>query len=433
VKIHGWGRYPVVDVAMCEPRTVTELKQAVCGTPSLIARGLGRSYGDSALSPNVISTCRLDHFQSFDAAKGILSCAAGVSLNEILSLTIPRGWFLPVTPGTKYVTVGGAIAADVHGKNHHCEGTFGTHVRRLTILLGSGEIVSCSPQENAQLFHATCGGMGLTGIVIAATIQLKRINSSVIVEHTLKGINLEQTLDLFSLTEQSTYSVAWIDCVATGKKLGRSLVMVGEHADEGTLHVHSSRTIDVSIELPSTLINSHSIGAFNALYYHRMLKTRLRRRVSYESYFYPLDKLSNWNRLYGRSGFLQYQFAIPKAAGVAALKDILQRIALTGKASFLAVLKAFGPANSNLLSFPLEGWTLALDFQNSPSTHKLLDELDRPVLAYGGKIYLAKDARMSEHTFKEGYEHWQTFEEIRAQHFALGRFGSLQSRRIGLQ
>jgi FAD/FMN-containing dehydrogenase len=393
---------------------------------------LGRSYGDSALAPHIVNTCRLDHFLSFDGITGALSCEAGVVLADILALFVPRGWFLRVTPGTKFVTVGGAIASDVHGKNHHLEGTFSQHVGWLQLLLGNGQIVSCSPTENGELFYATCGGMGLTGVILAAEIRLRRIESSAIVETTTKTSNLEGALEIFAENHASTYSVAWIDCVSSGKNLGRSLVMLGEHALDGKLECLPYKMVNVPFDMPAMLLNAHTIGAFNALYYHRARKATLIRRVSYERYFYPLDKLRNWNRLYGKRGFFQYQFALPKEAGSRALTEILRRIANSGKGSFLAVLKALGPANISPLSFPIEGLTLSLDFRNEPSVIRLLEELDQRVSHYGGKVYLTKDARMSDTTFKSAYPRWQEFEDVRARFHALGHFASLQSKRLGL-
>jgi decaprenylphospho-beta-D-ribofuranose 2-oxidase len=433
VKVHGWGRYPVIEADIDQPRTATACRMRLDSGISLIPRGLGRSYGDSALAEHILETRQLHHFHEFDTATGVLTCAAGVSLAEVLALIVPRGWFLAVTPGTKFVTVGGAIASDVHGKNHHLEGTFGEYVLSLRLLLGNGEIVSCSPTEHPELFRATCGGMGLTGVIVAATIRLKQVQSSSIVETILKADHLEKVVELFEANSASTYSVAWTDCLASGKALGRSLLMLGEHAEEGALEVAVNKAVTVPLDMPAVLLNRRTIAAFNTLYYQRIRRSKLTRRVSYERYFYPLDKLRNWNRLYGKPGFLQYQFALPKQSGSKGLKEILQRIASSGKGSFLAVLKAFGPANLNLLSFPIEGYTLALDFRNEPSVFPLLEDLDQRVLHYGGRLYLSKDARMSEATFKRSYVRWQEFEEVRGRFHALGHFASLQSKRLGLQ
>ncbi|MBI5257582.1 MAG: FAD-binding oxidoreductase [Burkholderiales bacterium] len=432
MELHGWGRYPRLEAQVARPRAAADCAGLLAGPGPLIARGLGRSYGDSALAAQVLSTASLDHFQAFDPATGVLRCEAGVSLADILRCFVPRGWFLPVTPGTRFVTVGGAIASDVHGKNHHLDGTFANHVRSLVLLLGNGECVTASPGENAELFHATCGGMGLTGIILGAEIQLQAIRSSEIVETTLRCPDLGSVLQAFDTHARARYSVAWIDCLARGARLGRSLLMLGDHAQEGPLGLQPGAPLPVPVDLPAGLLNRSTMRAFNALYYRRVRQARSTRRIPFEPFFYPLDALANWNRLYGRPGFVQYQFVLPRSAGLAGLREVLERIAASGRGSFLAVLKVFGPANRNLLSFPTEGYTLALDFKAEPAVFELLDTLDRSVLQHGGRLYLTKDARMSEATFKAGYPQWQAFEDVRARWFAHGRFASAQSRRLGL-
>lgn len=432
MELYGWGRYPRLDAQVALPLSATQCAVALQGAAPLIARGLGRSYGDSALAPQVLSTRHLDHFQAFDAASGLLACAAGVSLDDILHTFVSRGWFLPVTPGTRFVTVGGAIASDVHGKNHHGVGTFSAHVRRMEILLGNGERVTVSPTENSDLFHATCGGMGLTGVILSATVQLKPIRASDIIETTIKAPNLDAVLEAFDAHAASTYSVAWIDCLARGASLGRSLLMLGEHATDGLLTVQPPRALPVPIDMPAGLLNRVSVQAFNTLYYGRVRRAQSTRRIPFEPFFYPLDALSGWNRLYGKAGFVQYQFVLPKAAGVAGLREVLELIAQSGRGSFLAVLKVFGAANANHLSFPIEGYTLALDFKAEPAVFELLDALDCVVLHHGGRLYLTKDARMSEATFKASYPRWSEFEQVRARWHAHGKFASAQSRRLGL-
>jgi FAD/FMN-containing dehydrogenase len=403
------------------------------GRAPLIVRGSGRSYGDSALGGQVLSTRHLDHFKAFDPATGLLTCEAGVSLDTILRTFVPRGWFLPVTPGTRFVTVGGAIASDVHGKNHHGDGTFGLHVRSIEMLLGNGETVTASPAENTDLFHATCGGMGLTGVILSTTVQLKPIGASDIIETTIKAPSLNAVLHAFDAHAASTYSVAWIDCLARGGSLGRSLLMLGEHATDGLLTVQPPRALPVPFDMPAGLLNRASVQAFNTLYYGRVRQACSTRRIPFEPFFYPLDAITDWNRLYGKPGFVQYQFVLPKAAGVAGLREVLERIAQSGRGSFLAVLKVFGKANANPLSFPIEGYTLALDFKAEPAVFELLDVLDRIVLHHGGRLYLTKDARMTEATFKAGYPLWPEFEAVRARWHAHGKFASNQSIRLGLQ
>ena len=429
---HGWGRYPQHNAKLMQPQTVPDAAQLLSEEGPVLGRGMGRSYGDSALADTLISTRHLNRLHSFDAQTGLLACAAGISLAELLDVFVPRGWFLPITPGTQFVSIGGAIASDVHGKNHHLHGCFSAGVESIELLLADGSQVLCSRTERPELFHATCGGMGLTGLIVAVSLRLLRIESAYIQQTTYKAANLEEALQLFEAHSASTYSVAWIDCLANGAALGRSLLMVGEHARDGQLLLPAKRALSVPLDMPAALLNRYSVQAFNELYYQRIRKPVSKQRVSFESFFYPLDGIQQWNRMYGKQGFVQYQFVIPKAAGLQGMRAILERISASHRGSFLAVLKTFGAANHNLLSFPMEGYTLALDFKLEAGLMELLDELDSMVLAHGGRLYLAKDARMSEATFKQSQPNWQQFQEIRAQYGALGKFASLQSRRLGL-
>ena len=428
--IHGWGNYPKIEAEVVNPLSISSCKHAIQKTP-IISRGMGRSYGDSANSQLVLQSTYLDHYIVFDAAQGTLTCESGVKLRDILNLIVPKGWFLPVTPGTSFVTVGGAIASDVHGKNHHSAGTFCQHVTSITMLLGTGEVVTTSTLHKPDLFHATCGGMGLTGVILTATIQLIPIKSAFIAQKTIKAGCLEAACEAFEAHYSSTYSVAWIDCLATGKSLGRSVLMVGEHAEQGGLNLTIKDPITVPMHTPAALLNSMTMRAFNNTYYAKAAHNTLQ-TVPLMPYFYPLDVIGGWNKLYGKAGFVQYQFALPKANGMANLRSILSKISQSGQGSFLAVLKQFGPANSNLLSFPIEGYTLALDFKMSTTTIELLNKLDDEVVGMGGRIYLAKDAVMRETSFKTMYLNWKQFEAVRQKYGAIGKFASDQSRRVGL-
>lgn len=430
--INGWGKYPIIKADIFSPKHITEISARLKKNNVCIPRGLGRSYGDSALATQVLSTLLLNHFIAFDEATGVISCEAGVSLADILTTFVPKGWFLPVTPGTKFVTVGGAIASDVHGKNHHIDGSFSNHVRSFQMILADGSCVECSRMSHPELFRATCGGMGLTGVIVSATLALKKIQSAYIHETSHKAKNLEEVFALFAEHESSTYSVAWIDCLATGADLGRSLLMLGEHAEEGGLISGESKKLTVPFTMPAGLLNQYAIKAFNALYYNKQKTKVSERLVHYDKYFYPLDGLNHWNRLYGKNGFTQYQFVLPKSAGLEGMTKILKEIAASKRGSFLSVLKAFGPGNDHYLSFPMEGYTLALDFKIEPGLFELLDKLDGIVLEYGGRIYLTKDVRMSEATFKQSYTKWSEFANIRARYGADKRFHSLQSIRLGL-
>jgi len=432
VEVTSWGRYPKVEATVATPTSVDAVRRAVRADGALLPRGLGRSYGDSALGERLVDLRALDHLLDFDLERGVLSCAAGASLQALQRFLVPRGWFLPVVPGTRFVTVGGAIASDIHGKNHHVHGSFGDHVRSMDMVLADGSRVVVDREMHGDLFRATCGGMGLTGVIVAATIQLLPIRSSEIVETTHRARNLSHVLALFEEHAAPTYSVAWIDCLATGDALGRSVLMLGEHAPDGPLRAPVKPPIPVPIDFPPWCMNRTTMGAFNQLYYAKAGAGEHTHRKSFESYFHPLDAVADWNRLYGKQGFLQHQFVIPKEEGPEALASILGLIARSGKASFLAVLKVFGPGNDHLLSFPFEGYTLALDFQADPAAFELLDQLDERVRHHHGRLYLTKDARMSRAMFEAGYPAIDAFQEVRSRYGALGKFVSAQSRRLGL-
>lgn len=433
MRLHGWGRYPQVEAQQLAPLTVSASRALIGEHGSLLGRGMGRSYGDSALHDCVLNTRHLQHLLAFDASHGSLRCQAGATLDQLLDFLVPRGWFLPVTPGTRFVTVGGAVASDVHGKNHHLHGCFSEYVDELLLGLGDGSLLTCSRSEHAELFHATCGGMGLTGLIVEVALRLTPIRSAYVNQTTFKTANLEDALQGFESQRQRTYSVAWIDCLARGAELGRSVLMVGEHALDGPLQLPRQRRLAVPLDMPAALLNHASMQAFNSLYYRRARQTETERRVDYRRFFYPLDGIGQWNRLYGKRGFLQYQFVIPKAAGLQGMQAILRRIADSRRGSFLAVLKVFGEQNRNPLSFPLAGYSLALDFKYDSGLLALLDELDARVLEHGGRVYLSKDARMSEQTFKRSYPGWEQLQAVRARYGAQGKFISRQAQRLGLE
>ncbi|AVR70610.1 MULTISPECIES: FAD-binding protein [Pseudomonas aeruginosa group] len=432
MEVFGWGRYPRIDATLVSPRSVDELRRRIQLSSGITLRGHGKSYGDSALGESIADSRNLDHLQSFGEPTGVLRCEAGTTLADLAATFLPRGWFLPVTPGTAHISVGGAIASDVHGKNHHLHGCFSEFVDSFRLLMADGDLLHCSRNEHPDLFHATCGGMGLTGALVDVTLRLRRVPSAWIDQVTCKANNLEEAFELFEQQAAATYSVAWIDCLANGASLGRSLLMFGEHSSHGGLELPPRRALAVPLEMPSALLNHYSVRVFNSLYFQRIRQPRVEQRVDYRSFFYPLDGIGDWNRMYGRNGFLQYQFVIPASAGLPGMRRILERIAASGRGSFLAVLKAFGEGNENPLSFPQKGYTLALDFKMDASLLPLLDELDRMVLDHGGRLYLAKDARMSAATFKQSYPRWENFQEIRERYGALGKFTSLQARRLGL-
>ena len=430
MKLSGWGRYPCIDTCGFFFETLEEAAALVADKQPWIAHGAGRSYGDSALERYVIFTRRFDRLLRFDDRQGILHCAAGMTLADIIDLVLPRGWFLKVTPGSKHVTVGGAIAADVHGKNHHQAGCFSASIVSLRLMLPDGRIMTCSRQENPGLFRATCGGMGLTGLIIDAAIQLQAVNSAFVTETTIACRGLDEVLETFKRFQEIPYSVAWIDCFSRGGGLGRGLVVMGEHAHEGGFSCRDVRSLPVPEAFPTMLVNRFSVQLFNHLYYNIAGHPRSGRRISFNRFFYPLDRFAAWNRVYGDSGFIQYQFVIPEAAGPQGLRTILEMIIGARREPFLGVLKLFGPENDNLLSFPLQGYTLALDFKLSPGLFPLLDELDAVVLDHGGRHYLAKDARMNAAIFERGYPKAVEFQTIREQYGLSDKINSLQSRRL---
>ena len=433
MELTGWGRYPAVDATVLRPADVASAAELVAaGKRRLVPRGLGRSYGDSSLGDSVVDVTGLDRFLAFDSQTGILRCAAGVSLAEILDVFVPRGWFLPTTPGTKFVTVGGAIASDVHGKNHHVDGTFSSHVTSMRVATVSDGIITCSPTKTSALFRATCGGMGLTGIILDATFQLKPIRSAYIDQTLLKAANLDEALELFVEYEPSPYSVAWIDCLARGRSLGRSLLTVGRHSESGELVTGRDPALTVPIDLPGKVLNRRSVQWFNSLYYNRVRQRRSEQHVHYDTFFYPLDSIHHWNRIYGRRGFTQYQFVVPREGGMEGLRAVLDRVAASGRASFLAVLKVFGPANNNHLSFPFEGYTLALDLKLDDGLLPFLDQLDEIVLDHDGRLYLSKDSRMSPAMFRATYPRWEEWLDVRRRYGADQLLHSRQSERLGL-
>lgn len=430
MKLTAWGKYPIInaDIVLSD----ASLPQKLSLAPAVIPFGNGRSYGDSALAPRIVPMRSHDCVLGFDDGSGLLTVESGILLADIIEIFVPRGWFLKVTPGTKLITVGGAIASDVHGKNHHVEGCFSECIRELKLMLADGSIVRCSREENRELFHATCGGMGLTGIILEASFYLKRIASKQINQTTIKTRNLEQTFAAFEEYEHYPYSVAWIDCLAKKTDIGRCLLMVGDFASDGNLDYRAKKKLAVPIEFPGFVLNGLSVRGFNWLYYNKIQKQVIHSQVDIDTFFYPLDALENWNRIYGKGGFTQYQFILPKEKSYSGLKEILAKIADSGKGSFLAVLKLYGPANENYLSFPMEGYSLALDFKIEPGLFPLLDKLDEIVSRYGGRIYLTKDVRVSKTIFEQGYPLLDKFLEIRERYGLNKKFHSLQSQRLGL-
>lgn len=427
-----WGMYPKVECNRFAFEQETNLKEIIGQYNRLIPFGNGRSYGDSALSENIIDIKPRNYFIDFDEENGLLHVQAGVLLSEILEHFVHRGWFLKITPGTKLITVGGAIASDVHGKNHHVEGCFSQSLKEFNIMLADGETVLCSKEATPELFNATCGGQGLTGVILDAKILLKKVNSQYIDQTTIKTKNLKETFEAFEEYKDKPYSVAWIDCLAKGKDIGKCLLMVGDFKDDGNLDYQHKKQKNIPFSFPSFALNNWSVKIFNWLYYGKVNKQLSKQTVDIDTFFYPLDAIGHWNRIYGKNGFTQYQFILPKETSYDGLQDILSTIAASGKGSFLAVLKLYGKANDNWLSFPMEGYSLALDFKIEKGLFELLDLLDETVLQYKGRIYLTKDVRVPKETFEQGYPHIETFRQYRKENKMDEKFQSLQSKRIGI-
>ena len=444
MELSGWGRFPRHDTELMSPLTPSDAIFLQQNAKGWVARGNGRSYGDAAIGLTATLAMRqLSRFIAFDPATGRLTAEAGTLISDILDTFLPRGFFPPVVPGTKFVTLGGMVAADVHGKNHHRDGGFGHHVESLRLALPDGSVLTCSRDENAGLLRATIGGMGLTGTILDVTFRLMRIETGWMRHRTIAAAHLDEAMRALEAADDARYTVAWIDCLAAGKSLGRSLIYRADHATAADLAqlgpgkpVYpglSERAHSVPFDVPGIMLNRHTVRAFNALYYSRATaKAATETLVSWNPFFFPLDGIHDWNRIYGRNGFVQHQCVIPKETSRELLTEILGRVAREGSASFLAVLKSLGPGDG-LLSFPMPGYTLALDFSMSARTLALLGEIDRLIAKGGGRNYLAKDSNQSRYTFEQGYAHaLPEFRNVRQSIGAAGRIASFLSKRMGL-
>ncbi|HUQ97127.1 MAG TPA: FAD-binding oxidoreductase [Chitinophagaceae bacterium] len=438
-RVANWGNYPVLETEEKTFSFTEQISEALLQSDGVIARGNGRCYGDASLANHTISTLKYDKILSFDTERGLFECQSGITLDQVLDVVVPKGWFLPVTPGTKLITVGGAVASDVHGKNHHVDGAFSAHVLEMDVVMGNGKSLTCSRTFNADLFWATCGGMGLTGIITRVVFDLKKIETSYIKQKQVKAENLEELLQLFDTYNHYTYSVAWIDCLQKGAQFGRSILMLGEHATltdlpeskkGNPIKLPKKKNITFPFNLPSFVLNQFTVKAFNFLFYGKNFKKEINNVVSYEPFFYPLDAILHWNRGYGKKGFVQYQFVLPLESKQG-LIDIMKKISDAGLGSFLAVLKVFGKQD-DLISFPMEGYTLALDFPVRNGLFKFLDELDEIVLQYNGRLYLSKDARMKPDIFWRSYPKAQDFVNIIKKYNPDFKMASIQARRLNI-
>ncbi|MFT4526427.1 MAG: decaprenylphospho-beta-D-ribofuranose 2-oxidase [Bacteroidia bacterium] len=391
--------YPKVDAQVDEPAFVEDISRSLKSN-TVLARGMARSYGDASLNDHVVSTLNCNRIIDFNTDSGELECEAGATLDLIIDLILPKGFFLPVTPGTKFVTVGGAIAADIHGKNHHIDGCFGKHVVFLDLLIEDGSVLRCSPEEYPDRFYKTIGGMGLSGVIVKARFRLKRVSTAYINQKVIKCRNLDEIMSAFENNQDSTYSVAWLDTSQTGKGIGKSVLLLGEHANESDLtgskknplELPKKKSVSLPFNFPAFTINPLTIKVFNVLFYLKNRNTE-KAIIDLDSYFYPLDAIHNWNRIYGKPGFTQYQFVIPMERSREGLQEILAFIAENKRLSFLTVLKMFGKADEKAkLSFPKEGYTLTIDLNVNKGIEEFIAGLDDLVEKYDGRVYFAKDA-----------------------------------------
>lgn len=439
--IAGWGNYPRARCRIETPETSTEVLKAIDGKSTAL-RGLGRSYGDAALNADgvVIDLTKLDRYLGFDEEQGLLTCESGVSLARIISDFAPRGFFPAITPGTKFVTVGGCIANDVHGKAHHVDGTFSSCVESMDVLLADGRVLTVNRHEHADLFWATFGGMGLVGVVLRATIRLRRIETTYFRQEAVVVRDLDELVDAFERYDATMpYSVAWIDPLATGKKLGRGVLTVGDHARledlSPGLRAHPRRIsppspVVVPVDLPEFALNGLTLRMLNLVI--GQVQAHGGKIAHYEKFFYPLDAIGEWNRGYGARGFTQYQFVIPLEDGPARMREILERIAKSGNLPFLNVLKKFGKAQEGHLSFPFEGYTFAIDFPIGDGLPVLLHELDAMVVDAGGRVYLGKDAFVRPATLEKMYPRLAEWRAVKAKYDPETVFRSMLSERVGL-
>ena len=444
VTLTGWGRVEPTVAELASPVNATAAASLLRGAGPKIARGLGRSYNNAAQCDDglVISTARLNRIIALDPRTGVADCQAGVSLEQLMVAGLPSGWFVPVSPGTRQVTIGGAIAADVHGKNHHVAGSFARHVLSVDLVLPDGTARTISAETDPGLFWATAGGMGLTGFIVRATVQLKKVGSSRVLVDTVRTASIDETMAVLAEHDHRYgYTVAWTDSLARGSSLGRSVITSGDFAEADQLpaaervdpfRFRPDARAGLPPGFPPGLINRHSVALANEVWYRKAPASRTGELQTIGKFFHPLDGVRNWNRVYGPGGFRQYQYVLPFGQE-AAVRRSFELVSGARAPSFVTVLKRFGEGDPGLLSFPMAGWTLALDFPaRTPMLGKLLDDLDTLVLEAGGRVYLAKDSRLPVSVFEQMYPQLAAFRELRATLDPHSTLTSDLSRHLGL-
>tara|TARA_B100000575_G_C23139184_1_gene662501 strand:+ start:1523 stop:2824 length:1302 start_codon:yes stop_codon:yes gene_type:complete len=430
IKLNSWGKFTNIDASQYDWKNIQELKSIITSNKSFIPSGNYRSYGDSAFSNNTINCRTNNNVILFDKSKGFLKVEAGITLSEILSTIIPYGWFLGVTPGTKYSTLGGAIASDVHGKNHHINGCFSEYVLDVDLMLPSGSMINLTKED--ELFKATCGGMGLTGVIVSATLRLVKIKSTNIDQTTIKTASLMETFNIFEELADETYSVAWFDSFSNGDTFGRSIIQIGNFSTDGNLEFKDQSIKFIPFKLFSFFFNKYFIRVFNAIFYNLTSSKKVKSKVHFTKFFYPLDKFYDWNKIYGKNGFIQYQFILPLNKSYEGIKEIFSVIQKKNIYPYLAVLKLYGEKNDNYISFPIRGYSLALDFKRNDETLDMIKNLDALVVKSGGRVYLTKDAQINESSFKKMYPESEKFISIRKKYDLDKKMKSSQSMRIGI-
>jgi decaprenylphospho-beta-D-ribofuranose 2-oxidase len=444
----GFGNFPVSTASIMRPERVRAVADIISGLPSgrsVVARGSGLAYGDAATNSGglVLATGRLDKLLAFDSERGLLRCQAGVPLADIAAVALPRGWFLAVTPGTARATVGGCIACDVHGKNHHVAGSFGNHVRQITLLCADGTVLTCSPEERPDMFWASVGGMGMTGIILDATLALRRVESSWIRQRNIVTRDLDDTLRVLSETRDATYSVAWLDATADAEHRGRGVVMLGEHARpehlteearRDPLAAAKPRCARIPSAAPGILVGMPVARLINRLIYRRYAGSDgIEKTVPASSFFYPLDAIENWNRLYGRRGFVEYQAVIPESRAPSLISQMLAALAAARQPSFFTAMKRMGKGNDAPLSFPAEGLAFSFDVPVASGPFELLRSFDDKVAEAGGRVYLAKDARARPEVMDAFYPRRREWAGLVTRHDPNAKLSSDLARRLQLR